>query len=120
MLDGIVTTTRRTVAGVMLQTVVGATATNYYLFHDQLGSLVRIAGATGTVVSSMDFQAFGGRRNTDTQAANGTPPALTPRGFTGHKMLDSVSLIDLHPTAQFVWRWPISFAGDSAQLRWRR
>ena len=94
--NGGVVTTRRTVAGVMLQTVVGATATNYYLFHDQLGSLVRIAGATGTVVSSMDFQAFGGRRNTDTQAANGTPPALTPRGFTGHEMLDSVSLIHMN------------------------
>lgn len=91
-----VVTTRRTIAGVMLQTVVGATATNYYLFHDQLGSLVRIANAAGAVVSSMDFLAFGGRRNTDTQAANGTPPSLTPRGFTGHEMLDSVGLIHMN------------------------
>lgn len=119
--DAGVVTTRRTVAGVMLQTVVGATATNYYLFHDQLGSLVRIANAAGAVVSSMDFLAFGGRRNTDTQAANGTPPSLTPRGFTGHEMLDSVGLIHMNGRIydQYLGRFlqpdPVIQAPENAQ-----
>ncbi|WP_163839463.1 FG-GAP-like repeat-containing protein [Pseudoxanthomonas sacheonensis] len=119
--DGAVVTTRRTIAGVMLQTVVGTTATNYYLFHDQLGSLVRIANAAGAVVSSMDFLAFGGRRNTDTQAANGTPPSLTPRGFTGHEMLDSVGLIHMNGRIydQYLGRFlqpdPVIQTPDNAQ-----
>ncbi|HWU70722.1 MAG TPA: FG-GAP-like repeat-containing protein, partial [Pseudoxanthomonas sp.] len=90
------TTYRRYLAGVLLQTVNGSSATNHYLFHDQLGSLVRIADTTGAVVSTMDYLAFGNRRNPANQQANGTPPSLTPRGFTGHEMLDGVNLIHMN------------------------
>ena len=90
------TTFRRYIAGVLLQTVTGSTATNHYLFHDQLGSLVRIADTTGAVVNTMDYLAFGNRRNPGNQQANGTPPSLTPRGFTGHEMLDGVGLIHMN------------------------
>jgi RHS repeat-associated protein len=94
--EGAVTTVKRTIAGVMLQTVVGATATNYYLFHDQLGSLVRITNATGAIVNNMDFLALGGRRNFDTQGANGTAPTLTTRGFTGHEMVDGLNIVHMN------------------------
>jgi RHS repeat-associated protein len=96
VIDAGITTIKRTVAGVMLQTVVGATATNYYLFHDQLGSLVHIANASGALINNMDFLAFGGRRNSDNQQANGTAPTLTTRGFTGHEMVDSVGLVHMN------------------------
>jgi RHS repeat-associated protein len=96
VVDAGVTTVKRTIAGVMLQTVVGATATNHYLFHDQLGSLVRITNAAGAVMNSMDFLALGGRRNVDTQHANGTAPTLTTRGFTGHEMVDGLNLVHMN------------------------
>ncbi|WP_242113414.1 RHS repeat-associated core domain-containing protein, partial [Luteimonas aquatica] len=98
---GAATTYKRTVGGVMLQTSSSpsGTAANYYLFHDQLGSLIRIANAAGTVVNSMDFLAYGGRRNTQTQGGNaapGTVPTLTTRGFTGHEMVDGAGLNIIH------------------------
>ncbi len=58
-------TYKRTVAGIMLQTSTSSTGTaaNYYLFHDHLGSLIRITNASGAVVNSMDFLACS-RRST--------------------------------------------------------
>jgi RHS repeat-associated protein len=89
--EGAVTTVKRTIAGVMLQTVIGATATNYYLFHDQLGNLVKVTNATGTEINSQDYAAFGARRDYNDPMVVGTSyPSLTTRGFTGHEMVDGV------------------------------
>ncbi len=46
------TTYRRYVGGVLLQTVTGSTVTSRYLFHDQLGSVVRVADATAQLQRS--------------------------------------------------------------------
>jgi len=94
--DGGVTTTKRTVAGVMLQTVVGAIASNQYLFHDRLGSLARITSDTGAVINSQDYNAFGTRRDYGDPAGVGTAPALTTRGFTGHEHLDGTGVIHMN------------------------
>lgn len=121
VVNGGVTTTKRNVAGVMLQTVVGSTATNYYLFHNQLGSIVRIADANGASVNQLDFMSFGGRRNPDTQATNGAPPTLTSRGFTGHEHIDSLTLIHMNGRVydayahRFMQPDPVVQAPESAQ-----
>lgn len=94
--DGGVTTTKRTVAGVMLQTVIGSTASNQYLFHDHLGSLARITSDTGSVINSQDYNAFGTRRDYADPMGAGTAPALTTRGFTGHEHLDGTGVIHMN------------------------
>ncbi len=90
------TTYRRYVGGVLLQTVTGSTVTSRYLFHDQLGSVVRVADASGVAVDSGDYTALGERRSYSDPLVSGTPLASTPRGYTGHEMLDSVGLIHMN------------------------
>lgn len=121
--QGAATTYRRYVAGVLLQTSTSATgaATNYYLFHDQLGSVVRIANASGGVVNTLDYQALGGRRDPATQGPNAPAPALTARGFTGHEMLDTVGLVHMNArlydtyTGRFLQPDPLVQSPGSAQ-----
>ena len=82
-------TIKRTLAGVYVQTLVGGTTTaNNYLFHDQLGNLARITDASGNPVNSMDYAAFGSRRDWSTQGSGGQVPSLTTRGFTGQEHID--------------------------------
>jgi RHS repeat-associated protein len=84
-----VSTIKRTLAGVYVQTLVnGSTTANNYLFHDQLGNLARITDANGTPISSMDYAAFGSRRDWTTQGSGGQVPTLTTRGFTGQEHID--------------------------------
>ena len=84
-----VSTIKRTLAGVYVQTLVGGTTTaNNYLFHDQLGNLARITDASGNPVNSMDYAAFGSRRDWSTQGSGGQVPSLTTRGFTGQEHID--------------------------------
>lgn len=84
-----VSTIKRTLAGVYVQTLVnGSTTANNYLFHDQLGNLARITDANGTPVNSMDYAAFGSRRDWTTQGGGGQVPTLTTRGFTGQEHID--------------------------------
>ncbi|KAB8189476.1 hypothetical protein FKV24_009355 [Lysobacter maris] len=94
--QGGATTVRRTLAGVQLQTIVGSTTTTRYLFHDHLGSVARIADVDGNVVESLDYLAHGGRRDPDTQLANGAASNVTPRGFTGHEMLDKFAMVHMN------------------------
>ncbi len=95
------TTYRRYVGGVLLQTVTGSTVTSRYLFHDQLGSVVRVADASGVAVDSGDYTALGERRSYSDPLVSGTPLASTPRGYTGHEMLDSVGLIYMLSRGKF-------------------
>ncbi|MDH5824924.1 FG-GAP-like repeat-containing protein [Luteimonas sp. RD2P54] len=94
--EGAATTIKRNIAGVMLQTIVGSTATNRYLFHDHLGSVVRITDASGAVQNSQDYRAYGSRRSYTDPTAAGTAAAITPRGYTGHEHLDGLDVIHMN------------------------
>ena len=92
-----VSTARHYVAGVALQTVVdGAVQATRYLFHDHLGSLVRIANVDGSVAESLDYTVFGDRRAYGNPGGTGSASTLTPRGFTGHEMVDGMQVIHMN------------------------
>ncbi|MGY6519455.1 MAG: hypothetical protein ACXIUZ_12170, partial [Lysobacteraceae bacterium] len=75
---------RRYVAGVMVQEIRHGAASNRYLFHDHLGSVVRVTNSSGAVVEGTDFGAFGERRGFASPLFNPEPLSATPRGYTGH------------------------------------
>lgn len=109
-----VTTTKRTVAGVLVEETKNNVTTNKYLHHDQLGSVARITDASGSILESMDYAAFGDRRNVidprqpfinGGQVSNGTltlPSGQiltlysTKRGFTGHEMVDGFDIVHMN------------------------
>lgn len=114
------TTTKRTVAGVLLEVTVSQmmpkllSVTNKYLHYDQLGSVARITNDSGTILESMDFAAFGERRNVidprlnfnnGGQVSNGSVTLpnnqiltlyATKRGFTGHEMVDGFDIVHMN------------------------
>lgn len=97
IVQGGATTFKRYLGGIALQTVVGSIIqTTQYLFHDQLGSLVRIANADGSVAERLDYQAFGGRRNPSDPHATGAASTNTPRGYTGHEFVDGTGVIHMN------------------------
>ena len=97
IVQGGVTTMKRYVGGIALQTVVnGIVQSTKYLFHDHLGSLARIANADGSVAERLDYQAFGGRRSSTDPHAAGTASPNTPRGYTGHEYVDGTGVIHMN------------------------
>jgi RHS repeat-associated protein len=112
-LNGVVTT-KRTVAGVLLEETKGTAVTNKYLHYDQLGNVVRITNANGVVLEKLDFDAFGARRNvidprqtfiSAGNVSNGTVTLpgnqiltlyATKRGFTGHEMVDGFDIVHMN------------------------
>jgi len=94
---GGVTTVKRNVGGVLQQSIVGSTVTPHYLFHDQLGSVVRTTNASGAIVDNLDYRHFGYRRHfsnpaTTTEVGSG----VTSRGFTGHEHVDGSGISVVH------------------------
>ena len=74
-----------------------------YLLYDHLGSLDVVADAAGTVVQDLSFDAWGQRRAPNDwttlallRLADTTHGRYTPRGFTGHEMLDAVGIIHMN------------------------
>jgi RHS repeat-associated protein len=72
----------------------------YYLTSDHLGSADLVLDNYGTVLTKESFSAFGARRGSNWQGVPTTADystfASTSRtGFTGHEMLDSVSLVHM-------------------------
>ena len=72
-----------------------------YLITDHLGSIDAIANSSGALLYDLSFDAWGRRRAADSTFAIINTPAtalttLTPRGFTGHEMLDTVGLIHMN------------------------
>lgn len=97
VVQGGTTTLKRHVGGIALQTVVGGVVqSTKYLFHDQLGSLVRIANADGSLAERLDYQAFGGRRDPSDPHAAGVASPNTPRGYTGHEFVDGTGVIHMN------------------------
>lgn len=122
LIEGGVTTFRRYVGGVVMQTLSsGVAPTTQYLFHDQLGSLVRVANPDGSVAEGLDYAAFGQRRSYSDPHAAGITPTTTPRGYTGHEMLDGTGVIHMNgriydaELGRFLQADPLIQAPDNAQ-----
>ena len=78
-----------------------STTSTYYASSDHLGSADLVMDSTGAVQTRESFTAFGARRGSNWQgvpaAADYTAFANTTRkGYTGHEMLDSVSLVHMN------------------------
>jgi RHS repeat-associated protein len=93
---------KRYLDGEAIETISGSTRTTQYLFTDHLGSVDVITNASGSVVQSMAFDAFGRRRDavdydafTDPMIV-GFDTSKTTRGFTFHEQLDPVGLIHMN------------------------
>lgn len=92
-----VQTARRYVAGVALQTVInGVVQATRFLFHDHLGSLIRIANVDGSIAEALDYTAFGDRRAYGNPSGTSGPSTYTPRGFTGHEYVDGTQVIHMN------------------------
>ena len=86
------------IAGVAVLIDDGASTETHYLRRDHLGSVETITDEAAAVIERTSFDAWGKRRAEDwTQLANpqAYASATTPRGFTGHEMLDGVGLIHM-------------------------
>ncbi|MEM6649828.1 MAG: RHS repeat-associated core domain-containing protein [Pseudomonadota bacterium] len=72
--------------------------TKSWFVADHLGSISVITDETGTVVERLAYDAWGKRRNADgTDDTGGTLTSdTTPRGFTGHEMLDDTDLVNMN------------------------
>jgi RHS repeat-associated protein len=116
------TTFKRYLGGIALQTVTGGAVSNTkYLFHDHLGSLVRIANADGSIAESLDYAAFGGRRSYSNPSSPGTGTSTTDRSFTGHEAVDGTGVIHMNgrvydsEVGRFLQADPVIQAPDNAQ-----
>ena len=70
-----------------------------FLHRDYLGSILQVADNKGNIIEENSFDAWGSRRDPDTQEIyTGTeaPSLMTGRGFTGHEHLDGFGLIHMN------------------------
>ena len=68
-----------------------------YLHRDHLGSVTVITGEHQAVIERLAYDAWGKRRQPSAaQTVSQLTAGTTLRGFTGHEMLDSVSLIHMN------------------------
>jgi RHS repeat-associated protein len=82
---------------------VGITNSVQYLHRDQQNSVVEVTNASGSIVQSLAYDAWGLRRNASnwaplTSPFAGTQP--TERGYTGHEHLDTVELVHMNGRVQ--------------------
>jgi RHS repeat-associated protein len=99
-----------------------------YLLKDHLGSINAITDSEGAIVERQSFDAWGRRREVNFTAGAWTVSAPaqsstneTHRGFTGHEMLDAVSLVHMNGriydplTARFLSPDPFVQSPDNLQ-----
>ena len=67
-----------------------------YLYHDHLGSIVRVADANGALVEGADYGPFGERRGFAHPTGIPAIPETTNKGFTGHEMLDGLDIVHMN------------------------
>ncbi len=87
------------IAGVAVLIDDGSNDEVHYLLRDHLGSVETITDEAGAVVERTSFDAWGKRRAEDWTALSNPQAyqsATTPRGFTGHEMLDGVGLVHMN------------------------
>jgi RHS repeat-associated protein len=94
--QGGIVTTKRYIAGIVVQDITATATTTQYLFHDHIGSIVRVTNASGGIIEGMDFGAFGERRGYVDPRNLPVFPASTNRGFTGHEMLDGLDVVHMN------------------------
>jgi RHS repeat-associated protein len=94
--QGGVTKTRRYVAGVVVQELAGSTAIARFVLHDHLGSVVALVDGNAQLVEAMDYGAFGERRGNVVTGVAAVVSQFTPRGFTGHEMIDGTDIIHMN------------------------
>lgn len=73
-----------------------------YLHSDHLGSMDAVTDASGQLIDSMSFTAFGSRRGSAdwrsglTQTQLNTLRTMTAKGYTGHEMGDALGIIHMN------------------------
>lgn len=80
----------------------GATRKVEYLLKDRLGSVDAVANASGSVIETRGYDAFGKPRNgtwNDLSPAKIASTAVTPKGFTQHEHLNQLELIHMNGRA---------------------
>jgi RHS repeat-associated protein len=80
----------------------GSTRKVEYLLKDRLGSVDAVANATGTVIETRGYDAFGKPRDgswNDLNPAKIASTAVTPKGFTQHEHLNQLELIHMNGRA---------------------
>ncbi len=80
----------------------GATRKVEYLLKDRLGSVDAVANASGSVIETRGYDAFGKPRNgtwNDLSPAKIQSTAVTPKGFTQHEHLNQLELIHMNGRA---------------------
>ncbi|MBN8213217.1 MAG: VCBS repeat-containing protein [Xanthomonadales bacterium] len=80
----------------------GATRKVEYLLKDRLGSVDAVANASGSVIETRGYDAFGKPRNgtwNDLNPAKIASTAVTPKGFTQHEHLNQLELIHMNGRA---------------------
>ena len=93
---------KRYLPGGAVVTIADGEQNTRYLHKDHLGSVDVITDASGSVMQSMSFDAWGQRRNAQGWEAlisselTGFDSSITTRGYTGHEMLDQVGLIHMN------------------------
>ncbi|MDP1696378.1 MAG: RHS repeat-associated core domain-containing protein [Xanthomonadaceae bacterium] len=94
--QGGVTKTKRYVAGIVVQELAGSTAIARFMLHDHLGSVVALVDGNAQLVEAMDYGAFGERRGNVVTGVAAVVSQFTPRGFTGHEMIDGSDIIHMN------------------------
>jgi RHS repeat-associated protein len=80
----------------------GSTRKVEYLLKDRLGSVDAVANASGSVIETRGYDAFGKPRNgtwNDLSPAKIASTAVTPKGFTQHEHLNQLELIHMNGRA---------------------
>jgi RHS repeat-associated protein len=80
----------------------GATRKVEYLLKDRLGSVDAVVNASGSVIETRGYDAFGKPRNgtwNDLSPAKIASTAVTPKGFTQHEHLNQLELIHMNGRA---------------------
>jgi RHS repeat-associated protein len=81
---------------------IGSTRKVEYLLKDRLGSVDAVANASGTVIETRGYDAFGKPRDgswNDLNPAKIASTAVTPKGFTQHEHLNQLELIHMNGRA---------------------
>ncbi|WP_300601570.1 FG-GAP-like repeat-containing protein [Niabella sp.] len=70
----------------------------YYVYTDQLGSIVAVTNESGSVVAEQNFDAWGRKRNPVNWGYSSVPavPDWLYRGFTGHEHITAFNLINMN------------------------